>query len=100
MKRVKMILLSLLVLSAVGGIMPFKAKFRDSLCTTPVRILVTNGQHVCTATAGVPLSCPYGPKGGITIMEAQQFNAWCTTTPSMGICNQSCVNQVVALTDD
>ncbi len=98
MKKIKIMLLSLLVLGVVGGAMAFKAKFYSVLCTTPVRIV--NGVHVCTAIGGGALTCP-NVIGGVTTQSAQQFNAWCTTTAQLGLaCGQPCVNQVVALTFD
>ncbi len=87
MKRVKLMLLSLLVLGVVGGAMAFKARFSASYCTTPVRIITTNGQHVCTAVGGAALTCP-NPIAAVTTAGATQFNSWCyTTTNNDADCN-------------
>lgn len=99
MKKVKIMLLSLLVLGVVGGVMAFKAKFNADLCTTPVRIL-PNGAYVCTNVVGLPLTCP-NLILNVTTQFPTEINAWCTTLADVsGDCIpvRNCVNQVVGLT--
>ncbi len=100
MKRVKMMLLSLLVLGVVGGAMAFKAKFNATYCTTPVRILLTNGLHVCAAVGGGPLNCPNKIIFVETVAKTD-FNVWCYTTRNLGDLDCSpappCVFQPVGL---
>ncbi len=79
MKRVKMMLLSLLVLSVVGGAMAFKAKFDHTYCTSAVRIILTNGKRVCTNAAGLPLTCQ-SMQTQVEAIAPTEFNAWCYTT--------------------
>lgn len=99
MKRVKLMLLSLLVLGVVGGAMAFKVKFSADYCTTPIRIAA--GVHVCTDAGGAALKCPNLIEN-VTHGVAQQFNVWCTTTAPIAGCNANlnCITTPVSLAFD
>lgn len=91
-----MMLVSLLILSLVGGALAFKAKFVADYCTTPVRIV--DKIYVCTAPNGTVLKCP-NLVTAVTAIAASGENAWCTTTKPVAGCkdNLDCVNKVVGL---
>ena len=54
MRKIKIMLFSLLVLGVVGGALAFKAKFNVSYCTSAIPF----GQINCTAPGGVNVTCP------------------------------------------
>ncbi len=96
MKRVKLMLLSLLVLGIVGGALALKVKFDTDFCTTPVRIV--DKLFVCTVANGAALKCP-NLVAGVTTKAPSGANAWCTTTKPATGCNANldCINKVVGL---
>lgn len=53
MKKIKIMLLSLLLLAVVGGVLAFKAKFVRTYCTT-LPIANGSGQLVCPTTTICP----------------------------------------------
>lgn len=81
MKKVKIMLLSLLVLAVVGGALAFNAnaKFERSYCTTPPW-QDASGQLFCTTNPG---SCPLLIEKTTTSGIGQLL---CTTTPVGGSC--------------
>lgn len=96
MRRVKLMLLSLLVLGIIGGVLAFKTKFGSDYCTTPVRIV--DRLFVCTDAKGAVLKCP-NLITAVTTKAPSGANAWCTTTKPDTGCNANldCVNKVVGL---
>lgn len=96
MKRIKLMLLSLLVLGLVGGVLAFKAKFYSDYCTTPVRIV--DRVYVCTVANGAALKCP-NLITAVTTVAPSSENAWCTTTKPATGCNDNldCINKIVGL---
>lgn len=54
MRKIKIMLFSLLVLGVIGGALAFKAKFNVSYCTSAIPF----GQVNCTAGGGVNVTCP------------------------------------------
>lgn len=97
MKQVKIMLLSLLILSIVGGAIAFKARFDNSYCTTKARIVGNN--CFCTHALGAILKCPNDEDSVTAIAPICPFNAYCTTTRPASGCYPflDCVNQVVGL---
>lgn len=94
MKKVKILLMSLLVFAVVGGALAFKvkSKFVLSYCTTLARI--NGGAFFCTDDIGGPLACTipaFNRKpsdGGTPICTAvMPLDLNCGT-------NRICINQV------
>lgn len=100
MKRVKMMLLSLLVLGVVAGSLAFKAKFNSDYCISPVRIV--SGAFTCAAAGGGNVTCP-NPFLDIQTITRETFNAWCTAPiDGDGNCTPApnCNATVYSLDDD
>lgn len=90
MKKVKIMLMSLLVFAVVGGALAFKAKFNTEYCTTLPR--VDGSGLYCTNAAGANLLCP-NPALNRTITNSG--SPVCTTImPIDGVCDVQCINVV------
>lgn len=101
MKKVKVMLLSLLVFAVVGGALAFKAKFDQEFCTAPA-VALGGGVFVC------PVFCPNYVQNS-TIVASATGNRWCTVTsggkPNNPCVDEKlnvlhCVNPIVGLTAD
>lgn len=88
MKKLRIMLLSLVVLAAVGGALAFKAKFDTQYCTTlPIEVA---GQLTCPADIGI---CKTTLSTTTTDVN---FNKFCTTitngNPAAPCAGRSCPN--------
>lgn len=83
MKRVKIMLLSLLVLATVGGVLAFKAKFESDYCSAPA-VQQAGGAWVC------PAGCPNYTTNS-QIIASTTNNRFCTTV-SNGVATRPCKN--------
>jgi hypothetical protein len=86
MKRVKIMLMSLLVLAVVGGALAFKAKFEEDYCTTLAVQTVAGGAFTCNSTNGNRLTCP-NYEDLVTTTTQGNLNIVCTTTTNGNIQN-------------
>lgn len=88
MKRVKIMLMSLLLLAVVGGALAFKAKFNIKYCTTNA---VLNPQQVLTCPALVGRFCVDADQYSIAAQDPVQpsiENVCYTTTNGNDNCGQ------------
>lgn len=97
MKRIKIMLMSLLVFAVAGGALSFKVKFMECYCTTLARQV---GQSfVCTYVNGQNLFCP-NPALNRTLTN-QGIPVCTTPCPLDKDCQDvRCVKNVTFTTDD
>ena len=76
MRKIKIMLFSLLVLGVVGGALAFKAKFNKVYCVS----IVPAGQFNCIAGGGLNVTCPN--LRALTTFDGN--NLLCYTVPPAG----------------
>lgn len=102
MKKIKIMLMSLLILAVAGGALAFKAKFSKEYCTTLAKTTVQGGALTCKDAFGVGLFCPIDSPNITTIGGVGNFV--CTTTtngnPADPCSNLRCLAPTTKITVD
>lgn len=98
MKKVKIMLMSILLLAVVGGALAFKAKYTADFCTTLARQSGSN--FFCTNASGAALTCPNLVENKTT--DGTSGPIYCTAASDGTDCSPApnCINATKQIRND